>query len=153
MIKPQTVSQGLQNDCWITKITGGLSVPAIHECLQVWDLISEVTLWEGTPDRFIWKWSPNGEYTAKSAHKMLHAGSVSFPGSSLIWRTWAPMKVKIFLWLAFRRRHWTADRRIRHNQEANEMCLLCDQEPETIDHIILFFVLSQGRSGGRSSGR
>ena len=24
----------------------------------------------------------------------------------------------------------TADRRIRHNLEANEMCLLCDQEPE-----------------------
>jgi hypothetical protein len=46
------------------------------------------------------------------------------------------MRMKIFLWLAFRRRHWTADRRIRHNLEASETCLLCDQEPETIDHIL-----------------
>jgi hypothetical protein len=46
------------------------------------------------------------------------------------------MKVKIFLWLAFIRRHWTADRRLRHNLEAVETCLLCDQEPETIDHIL-----------------
>jgi hypothetical protein len=46
------------------------------------------------------------------------------------------MKVKIFLWLAFRRRHWMADRRIRHGLDAIEACVLCDQEPETIDHIL-----------------
>jgi hypothetical protein len=46
------------------------------------------------------------------------------------------MKVKIFLWLAFRRRHWTADRRARHGLEAREECLLCDQAPETIDHLL-----------------
>jgi hypothetical protein len=111
-------------------------VPAITEYLQVWDKVSEVILREEITGRFIWKWTPTGEYTARSAYRMLHAGSTSFPGSSLIWKIWAPMRVKIFLWLAFRRRHWTADRRIRHNLEASETCLLCDQEPETIDHTL-----------------
>jgi hypothetical protein len=32
---------------------------------------------------------------------MLHAGSVHFKGHHLVWKTWAPLKVKIFLWLSF----------------------------------------------------
>jgi hypothetical protein len=40
------------------------------------------------------------------------------------------------LWLAIRGRHWTADRRRRHGLDADEHCYLCDQDPETIDHII-----------------
>lgn len=73
---------------------------------------------------------------AKSAYKMLHAGSSPLLGHKLIWRTWAPLKVKILLWLAFRRRHWTADRRRRHVLDAREHCYLCDQEDESIDHIV-----------------
>jgi len=42
----------------------------------------------------------------------------------------------MFLWLALRRRHWTADRRQGHGLDANDHCFLCEQEPKTIDHII-----------------
>jgi len=66
---------------------------------------------------------------------LLHSGSTKFLGQRLIWKTWAPLRVKIFLWLAFRRRHWTADCRARHGL-AREQCYLCDQATETIDHII-----------------
>lgn len=59
----------------------------------------------------IWRWSPDGTYIAKSAYKMLHTGSIPFRGHSLIWKTCVPLKVKILLWLAFRRWHWTNDRR------------------------------------------
>jgi hypothetical protein len=82
VIKTQTVHQWLLNATWITKITGGLSVPAITEYLQVWDKVSEVILREEITYRFIWKWTPTGEYTARSACRMLHAGSTPFPGSS-----------------------------------------------------------------------
>jgi hypothetical protein len=43
---------------------------------------------------------------------------------------------KIFLWLAFRRRQWTADRRARHGLDAREQCYLYDQTSETIKHIV-----------------
>ena len=36
-----------------------------------------------------------------------------------------------------KRRHWTGDRRVRHGLEARELCYLCDQGQETIDHIIV----------------
>jgi len=45
-------------------------------------------------------------------------------------------RVKTFLWLALRRRHWAANRRARHGLEARDTCFLCDQDQETIDHII-----------------
>ena len=50
--------------------------------------------------------------------------------------TWAPLRVKILLWLAIRGRHWTADRRRRHGLHADDHCYVCDQDPETIDHIV-----------------
>ena len=67
---------------------------------------------------------------------MLHIGAIKFHGHRLIWKTWAPLRVKIILWLAFRRRHWTADRRLHHGLDAREQCYLCDQARETIDHIV-----------------
>ena len=66
----------------------------------------------------------------------MHSGSIKMSGHRLIWKTWAPLHVKIFLWLAMKRRHWTGDRRARHGLEARELCYLCDQGQETIDHII-----------------
>ena len=67
---------------------------------------------------------------------MMHSGSIKMSDQRLIWKTWAPLHVKIFLWLAMKRRHWTGDRRARHGLEARELCYLCDQGQETINHII-----------------
>jgi hypothetical protein len=62
--------------------------------------------------------------------------SIPLPECKLIWKAWALLRVKIFLWLAFKRMHRTGDRRARHGLEAREMCYLCDQARETIDHIL-----------------
>ena len=51
--------------------------------------------------------------------------------------------MKIFLWLAFKRRHWTGDSRVRHGLEARELCYLYDQGQETIDHILSICPLSR----------
>ena len=74
---------------------------------------------------------------------MLHVGSTPFLGHRLIWKTWASLRVKIFLWLAFKRRHWTGDSRVRHGLEAQELCYLYDQGQETIDHILSVCPLSR----------
>jgi hypothetical protein len=66
----------------------------------------------------------------------LHGAPFGLSGYKRIWSTWAPLQVKIFLWLAVRRWHWAADRKCRQGLDMAEHCFLCDQEPETIDHII-----------------
>jgi hypothetical protein len=67
----------------------------------------------------------------------MHHGSICMQGATRIWKSWAPPKVKFFTWLATKGKIWTADRRRRHGLDAHDTCWLCDQEPETCDHILV----------------
>lgn len=112
-----------------------MSIPAIVDYFYLWTTMENVVLTD-QPDKTVWRWTPDGTYNARSAYNMMHTGAIKFRGHTLIWKTWAPLRVKIFLCLALKHRHWTADRRARHGLEARENCYLCDQAPGTIDHII-----------------
>ncbi|WVZ65126.1 hypothetical protein U9M48_014539 [Paspalum notatum var. saurae] len=102
----QSVACGLAGGQWIRELTGALSVQAIVQYLHLWVRVQEMSLQPSVQDRLVWRWSQNGEFSVRSAYLAMHAGSLSFPELSLIWKTWAPLRVKIFLWLAWRRRHW-----------------------------------------------
>lgn len=123
------------NGSWITQIRGGVTVPATAEYLHIRDELRDVQLSEAA-DLLVWRWTVDGTYTSRSGYLALHSALHPIPGCDRIWETWAPLRVKISLWLALRRRHWTADRRRWHGLDALDHCYLCDQEPETIDHII-----------------
>ena len=131
-----TVADGFSGRAWVRGIVGGLTVTIIAEYLQVWRRLEGLQLHEGDEDQVIWKWSASGRYRTRSAYRALHLGSIHFPTYSLLWKSWMPLRVKIFVWLAFRRRHWTADRRRRHGLDAREYCWLCDREPESCDHLL-----------------
>jgi hypothetical protein len=132
----QTVREGLHNRTWVRCINGGLSVTEVIEYLHLWTTLNSYELTDA-PDRLVWRWTEDGRYTAKSAYSMMHVGSIKMCGHKLVWKTWAPLRIKIFLWLALRRRHWTGDRRRRHGLDAQASCYLCDQAEESIDHIII----------------
>ncbi|XP_071678352.1 uncharacterized protein [Lolium perenne] len=54
-----------------------------------------------------------------------------------VWRSFAPLKCKIFGWLALRYRLWTSDRRARHGLQDNpDPCATCLREEDTVDHIL-----------------
>lgn len=134
----QTVAEALHDRNWIRSITGGLSVQAIGEYITLWHQLDGLELQHEVDDKIIWRWSADGQYSAKSAYAALHSGSTQLDGYALIWESWSPLKVKIFLRLSFLRRHWTADRRRRHGLDANLNCTLRDQEPESSDHLFIF---------------
>jgi hypothetical protein len=117
------VRDGLIDRAWTRSITERMSMDAINEYLFLSNTLRDYQLTK-TPDRTIWQWTQDGTYSVKSAYNMLHGGSTLFLGHKLIWKTWAPLRIKIFLWLAFRRRHWTGDIRLRHGLEAREECYL-----------------------------
>lgn len=130
------VADGLTNRQWVRSITGGVAVPATAEYLQLWHAVSTITL-SDSPDRLVWRWESDGRYSVQSAYQALHCGAQPIPGCVRVWEVWAPLRVKLFLWLALRRRQWTADRRRRHGLDTHDSCWLCDQEDETIDHIVV----------------
>lgn len=112
-----------------------MSVDAINEYLYLWNTLRDYQL-IAEPDRTVWRWTQDSKFSVKSAYTMLHTGTTAFLGHKYIWKTWASLKIKIFLWLTFRRRHWTGDRRWRHSLEAREECYLCEQGRKTINHIL-----------------
>lgn len=59
------------------------------------------------------------------------------PSWRLTWISWVPLRIKIFLWLAYHGRCWTADRLARRGLAHSPLCLLCDQEPETMEQLLV----------------
>lgn len=112
-MKHRTLAQGLINRSWVEDITGALSVQVLVEYLQLWDLVDGLELQANTPDQHIWRLNSQGTYSSKSAYEALFFGSIKFAPWKCIWRSWAPLKCKIFIWLAVKNRCWTTDRLVK----------------------------------------
>lgn len=83
----------------------------------------------------------NGIFSTRSAYRAFFIGSTSFEPWKRIWKSWAPGKCKIFIWLAIRNRCWTADRLQKKGLPHPAQCPLCDQEGETVQHLLTFVSL------------
>jgi hypothetical protein len=81
---------------WIQDIRGGLSIPILVDYVTIWDKFSSLQLQEDREDRWAWRWTADGRYSAASVYKQLHSGSVIMHGAERIWKSWAPPKVKFF---------------------------------------------------------
>jgi hypothetical protein len=131
-----TVREALNGRQWARDITGAPTVVMLLEYFHVWDTLEMLQLDPLTPDRYIWRWTPCGTYTASSAYRAFFFGRTPLAGAKLVWRAAVPPKVKFFFWLALHGRLWTADRRKRHGLQPEAICALCDQANETTDHLL-----------------
>jgi len=107
--KRRTVAEALSNVQWARDIHGGLSWIGMREFLQLCDCLMSITLTD-QEDRHIWRLDTSGCYSSKSAYKAFFYGAATFEPWHRLWKSWAPSKCKMFLWLAIRNRCWTADR-------------------------------------------
>jgi hypothetical protein len=55
----------------------------------------------------------------------------------MVWKAWAPPKVKNHAWIAIQNRLWTADRLWKRGWENCSLCSLCKQTEETNDHLFV----------------
>lgn len=86
---------------------------------------------------FSWQWTSYGVYLTSSTYGLLCQGMSRFPAATAIWRCWAPLKCKIFGWLALQRRLWTSDLRHKHGlQDQTSPCFTCCQKDDTVEHIL-----------------
>lgn len=141
--KKRTVHEAITGRKWISDIRGALTVEVLTEYLGLWDILSDVMLQPELEDTHIWQFSASGIYSAKSAYEALFIGAIQFRPWERIWKSWAPGKCKFFMWLVAHDRCWTADRLARKGLPHHEHCLLCDQEEETINHLLLHCVFSR----------
>jgi hypothetical protein len=104
------VSEALHELQWTHDIRGALSVAALAEFIGIVDLLEEVQLLSGVPDKHQWRFSASGQYSSKSAYETFFIGAVHFEPWELIWKSWVPKKCQFFIWLVVHKRCWMADR-------------------------------------------
>lgn len=111
--------------------------------VDLWEKLEDVCLQPSVADRFVWKWTKSGQYTASSAYRSFFVGQTTILGTNELWKASAPPKVKFFSWLTIHGRLWAADRRKRHGLQHDDGCALCGQLPETTDHLLLACVFAR----------
>jgi hypothetical protein len=82
---------------------------AIREYLRLWECLDGVQLHEENVDSIFWNLSSNGEYPSALAYNTQFFGATLSCFNKLVWKNWAPPKIKFFAWLAICNRLWTAD--------------------------------------------
>ena len=135
--KSWKVSRALHDDAWIKAIDMHCELTWNHvtQFIELWSLLSHINISQDVHDTIIWKLSPNGEYSAKSAYKAQFMGAILTPMNKVIWKVWAPPKVKFFAWLAIQNRVWTTDRLERRGMQNCGLCPLCKREFESAAHL------------------
>ena len=133
------VREALNENAWILKINPNtvISIRHISEFFTLWMLVHDFPLDDQAEDDITWKHANDGIYSAATAYKALFLGSTLSPMDRMVWKAWAPPKVKFFAWLALQDRIWTADRLEKRGWVNCGLCPLCNREQETGPH--LFF--------------
>lgn len=139
----RSVKDALHGNRWVRDIAGALTTQVLCEYLALWEFLREVALDDTQTDCFVWRWSAGGKYSASSTYRAFFLGSSSLLGAKELWRVRVPPKLKFFFWLALHGRLWTADRRKRHGLQDSDSCALCDQDVESMDHLVKGCVFSR----------
>ena len=95
----------------------------IAEFVGLWDSVQSVVFTEET-DQITWKWTPNGQYTSKSAYDIQFAGSFCTFDSSAIWQAKAEGKHHFFAWLLVHGKIQTADNLLAKGIACDPLCSL-----------------------------
>jgi hypothetical protein len=114
----------------------------VVQYLRLWDYLQNIHL-SDEPDKFIWKWSYNEEFSSSSAYRALFLERTSLAGADRIWKVQAPDRCRFFGWLVLHGRCWTSNRLRQHGMRDSDTCAVCAQEVETLDHLLLGCVHSQ----------
>ncbi|TVU39838.1 hypothetical protein EJB05_13279, partial [Eragrostis curvula] len=117
-------------------------VTVVHPMYHLWDIIHEVVLIQ-EEDNHIWRFDKSGQFSSKSAYNAFFNGKVFFEPWKRLWKSWAPGKCKVFLWLAIRNRCWTADRLAKRGLPHPSQCPLCDQAEEDVQHLLTSCVFAR----------
>jgi hypothetical protein len=89
------------------------------------------------------KLSASGVYSTKSAYRAMFQGDMCFEPADQVWTSWSPEQCKFFIWLVHHDRCWTADRLAKSALAHPDLYLLCDQAPETINHLLVDCVFAK----------
>jgi hypothetical protein len=131
------VAAVLQNHRWVRDISGGLSVQALAQYLQLWDLLTGTVLTNGRQDVAVWRCTKDGSFSVRSAYKLFFIANTKFVCAGPIWKSKATMRCKFFMWLVVHKRCLTADNLARRGWPHDPTCPLCQSAGEDCTHLFV----------------
>ncbi|RVW82108.1 Transposon TX1 uncharacterized 149 kDa protein [Vitis vinifera] len=139
--------EGLVAEAWEEDGAGGSWGPRFNRHLNDWEVgevenllskLHPLAIRRGVDDSLRWKANKNGTFSVKCFYSSLSMGiNHPFPAST-IWTSWAPTRASFFGWEAAWNRLLTIDRLKRLGWNIPNRCFLCENEEESIDHLLLF---------------
>lgn len=137
------VSDAIMNDAWAGDIGPDLTAEALDEFFRLWPRVAVTRLTDGVEDSICWAWEKDGNFSARSAYAAKFMGLEVSPTASFTWKSRAPLQCRFFTWLAVQGRCWTSDRLARRGLPHQDACPLCDQQDETIQHLLISRVFAR----------
>jgi hypothetical protein len=74
-----------------------LTVQHVHEYIWFWTQLQGIQLDEHVDDTITWDTTTNGEYSSTAAYTAHFFGAAATNMNKLVWKTWAPPKIKFFV--------------------------------------------------------
>jgi hypothetical protein len=105
------VASAVNDRCWTQDILAPLIILVLMQFLELHNHIQQVQLSPQIEDRFVWRWSPSGNYSTRSAYSALFLGQTVVEGARQLWKVHAPNKVHFFMWVVLMGKCWTSARR------------------------------------------
>ncbi|KAK1289720.1 putative ribonuclease H protein [Acorus calamus] len=137
--------------------------PTLAESTQATGLarmIASAPLVTGSSDRVRWGRRGHEEYTVRRGYRWWRRLASHRPEmvalQGLIWRSAAPLKIKIFVWLVGQERILTKVYCAKWNPDISTQCVLCNGGEETVDHLFRECMAARGlwlRLGARCNHR
>ncbi|KAJ1696640.1 hypothetical protein LUZ63_005152 [Rhynchospora breviuscula] len=82
-----------------------------------------------------WKWTKEGAFTSKSAYSIMRDPGMRSTYYNQLWKTKAPLKVKVFFWTALLDRLLTRENMHHKGWTVQRECVLCQNNFETGLHL------------------
>jgi hypothetical protein len=133
----RVVADAMADGAWIKDIKGQISIRTFHQVLNLWEIITNIHLDPSTGDKWTWTWEAKGDYSARSVYNAHFCAAVKCSMASGIWKTWAPLKIKLFLWLVVRGRVRTNNRLAKRGLPHQDACCYCHNTQETVHHLFI----------------
>ncbi|KAK1317455.1 putative ribonuclease H protein [Acorus calamus] len=140
-----------------------LRAPTLAESTQATGLArmtASAPLVTGSSDRVRWGRRGHEEYTVRRGYRWWRRSASHRPEmvalQGLIWRSAAPLKIKIFVWLVGQERILTKVYCAKWNPDISTQCVLCNGGEETVDHLFRECMAARGlwlRLGARCNHR
>jgi len=125
----------LHENRWIKHLLPLQTSQEIREYVALWEQVGNVQLQEGTEDTIRWRWTPDEEYTTKSAYQIQFKSSYSKLRLTPIWKAQTEPKCRFFAWTLLHKKILTANNLIKRNWPNDPTCKLCGIDPETPTHL------------------